>query len=86
MASINGYKYTTENEAIAAQKACDTYYGIPASPDHVTQHWVDYNFAELNNPQFWYITFDESLLPILGEPIEFEVIQPNPFNETTNNL
>jgi hypothetical protein len=71
-----GYKYTTENEAIAAQSACDTYYGIPVSPDDVTQNWVDYNFAELNEPQFWYITFDESLLPILGQPTEFEVITP----------
>jgi hypothetical protein len=26
--------------------------------------------------------YDESLLPILGEPTEFEVIQPNPFDET----
>jgi hypothetical protein len=75
MAFINGYKYTTEQEAISVQTQCDTYYGIPVSPDDVTQNWVGYNFAELNNPQFWYITFDESLLPILGQPTEFEVIQ-----------
>lgn len=76
---INGYKYTTELEAIAARQQCDAYYGIPVSPTDVTQHWVGYNFAELNEPQFWYIIFDESLLPVLGEPTEFEVIQPNPF-------
>jgi hypothetical protein len=73
---MQGYIFTTETEAIAAQKACDTYYSIPVHPDDVTQHWCGYNFAELNEPQFWYITFDESLLPILGEPTEFEVIQP----------
>jgi len=83
---MQGYKYTTETEAIKARKECDAYYGIPKSTDDVTQHWVDYNFAELNEPQFWYITYDESLLPILGEPTEFEVITPNPFNETTNRL
>jgi hypothetical protein len=82
MQFIKGYKYTTETEAIAARQQCDAYYGIPASPTDVTQHWVDYNFAEFNEPQFWYITFDESLLPILGEPTEFEVITPNPFDET----
>ena len=82
MAFINGYKYTTEQEAIAAREACDTYYGIPVSPDDVTQNWVDYQFAELNTPQFWYIVFDESLTPILGQPTEFEVIQPNRFDET----
>jgi hypothetical protein len=76
MQFINGYKYTTEEEAIAAQKQCDTFYGIPKTPEDITQHWVGYNFAELNTPQFWYITFDESLLQVLGQPIEFEVIQP----------
>jgi hypothetical protein len=82
MAFIKGYKYQTETEAIAARQQCDAYYGIPKSPDDVTQHWVDYNFAELNEPQFWYIIYDVSLLPILGQPTEFEVIQTNPLNET----
>jgi len=81
MAFIKGYKYTLETEAIASRKACDVYYGIPAAPDDITQNWVDYQFAESNNPQFWYITYDESLLPILGQATEFEVIQPNPFDE-----
>lgn len=77
-----GYIYTTEPEAIAARESVDAYYGIPVSPEDVTQNWVDYQFAELNTPQFWYIVFDESLTPILGQPTEFEVIQPNPFDET----
>ena len=76
MQFINGYSYQTETEAIAAREACDAYYGIPVSPDDVTQNWVDYQFAELNEPQFWYIVYDESLLPILGEPTEFEVTFP----------
>jgi len=71
-----GYQYNTEQDAINAREACDAYYGIPKSPDDVTQNWVDYQFAKLNEPQFYYITFDESLLIILGEPSEFEVIQP----------
>ena len=83
---MQGYKYQSEPEAIAARQQCDAYYGIPKSANDVTQHWVDYNFAELNEPQFWYIIYDESLIPILGEPIQFEVIQPNPFNETSNNI
>jgi hypothetical protein len=73
---MQGYIFNTETEAIAAQKACDSYYGIPVHPDDVTQHWCGYNFAELNDPQFWYITYDISLVPILGEPTEFEVIYP----------
>jgi hypothetical protein len=77
MAFINGYKFTTEQEAINAREACDAYYGIPVAPDDVTQNWVEYSFAELNNPQFWYIIFDESLLPVLGQPVEFIVIYPD---------
>lgn len=71
-----GYKFQTEAEAIAAQKACDNYYGIPVHPYDVTQHWTGYNFADLNTPQFYYIQYDISLLPVLGEPTEFEVIYP----------
>jgi len=77
MAFINGYKFTTEQEAINAREACDAYYGIPVAPDDVTQNWVDYQFANLNTPSFWYIIFNESLLPVLGQPTEFEVIEPS---------
>jgi hypothetical protein len=70
---INGYKYTNEQEAIDARKQCADYYGIPVAPDDVTQYWVDYETAELDNPIFWYIVFDESIRVILGEPTEFEV-------------
>ena len=81
MAFIKGYKYQTEPEAIKARKEAADYMGLPV-PNAETLYWVDYNFAELNEPQFWYITYEESLLPILGEPTEFEVITPNPFDET----
>jgi len=74
-----GYLYTTETEAQEAVNACNLYYGIPVAPDDVTQNWVMYQFAEFNEPQFWYIIYDESLLPVLGEPSEFEVIYPDSF-------
>jgi hypothetical protein len=70
---INGYKYTNEQEAIDARKACADYYGLPVSPDDVTQYWVDYETADLVKPVFWYIMFDESIEMILGEPTDFEV-------------
>jgi hypothetical protein len=72
---INGYKYTTEIEAKAAQKACNAYYGIPKTPEDITKNWVEYQKADLNKPIFWYITYDESLQVVLGEPTEFEVTQ-----------
>jgi hypothetical protein len=73
---INGYKYTTEQDAIDAREACDTYYGIPVSPDDVTQNWVEYETASLDTPIFYYITFDESLKVVLGNPTDFEVTTP----------
>ena len=76
---ITGYKYTNEQEAIDAREQCDVYYGIPVTPEDVTQNWVDYNTANLDNPIFWYITFDDSLRIVLGEPITFDVTVPNPF-------
>jgi hypothetical protein len=76
---ITGYKYTNEQDAIDAREQVDTYYGIPVSPDDVTQNWVDYNTANLDTPVFWYIKFDESLTPILGQPTTFDVTVPNPF-------
>ena len=73
---VTGYKYTNEQDAIDARKQCADYYGLPVAPDDVTQYWVDYETAELDNPIFWYIVFDESIEMILGEPTEFEVTTP----------
>ena len=73
---VTGYKYTNEQDAIDAREQCDVYYGIPVAPEDITQNWVDYNTATLDNPIFYYITFDDSLRIVLGEPITFEVTTP----------
>jgi hypothetical protein len=71
---VTGYKFTTEQEAINAREQVDLHYGIPISPNDVTQNWTDYQTAELNNPIFWYIVYDESLEIVLGLPESFNVI------------
>lgn len=76
---ILGYKYDTEQEAINARESCDAYYGIPVSPEDVTQNWVEYQIAELNIPKFYYIIYDKSLKVVLGEPQTLDIITP-PFN------
>jgi hypothetical protein len=73
---VTGYKYTNEQDAIDAREQCDAYYGIPVAPEDITQNWVDYQTADLDNPIFYYITFDESLIVVLGDPINFEVTPP----------
>lgn len=70
---MQGYKFMTEAEAMAARTQCDTHFGYPKA-DCVTQHWVDFQYSELDG--FWYIGFDESISSILGEPVEFEITQP----------
>lgn len=71
---IIGYKYNTEQAAINARKQCADYYGLPVSPEDTTIYWVDYNTANLNDPIFWYIDYDDSLDNVLGTPIEFDVV------------
>lgn len=73
---VTGYKYTNEQDAIDARESCDTYYGIPVAPDDITQNWVDYETASLDDPIFYYIRFDESLKVVLGNPTDFEVTTP----------
>ena len=74
--TITGYKYTTEQSAIDAREQVDTYYGIPISPSDITQNWTDYLTADLDNPIFWYIVYDQSLEVILGQPETFDVVIP----------
>ena len=76
MAFINGYQYITEEEAQNAVNLTNSYYGIPVISTDITQNWCSYNYASLNTPTFWYITFDDSLLVVLGEPTIFEVVLP----------
>jgi hypothetical protein len=73
MAYIKGYQFLTEEQATEAVLLCNEYYGIPIEGD-TTQNWCMYQVAELNTPIFWYIIYDESLLVVLGESTEFEVI------------
>jgi hypothetical protein len=71
---MQGYIFETETEAIAARKAAADYMGLPKNPNDTTIYWVNYNYSELDG--FWYITYVDGLEAVLGEPIEFEVTQP----------
>ena len=74
MALINGYKYTTETEAIAARKTAADYMGLPV-PNGETLYWVNFQYSELDG--FYYIQYVEDLEKALGEPIEFDVTFPD---------
>jgi hypothetical protein len=74
---MQGYKYNTEEEAIAARKAAADYMGLPKNPNDTTIYWVNYNYSDLDG--FWYIMHVEGLEAALGEPTDITI---TPHDET----
>jgi hypothetical protein len=70
---MQGYTYTTEQEAIDARAQAAAYMGLP-NPTMDTLYWVNYNHSELDG--FYYIQYVEGLEDVLGTPIEFTVTMP----------
>jgi hypothetical protein len=70
---MQGYTYTTEQEAIDARAQAATYMGLP-NPQGDTLYWVNYTYTELDG--FYYIEYVEGLEVVLGEPTEFTVTFP----------
>ena len=65
---MEGYTYTTEQEAVDARKLAADYKGLPINPNDITQYWVNYSFSEPDN--FYYIQYVEDLENVLGSPVE----------------
>ncbi len=72
---MEGYKFTTEQEAQAAITSINLAAGLPKSPEAITRTWTSYNLAEFNEPQFYYINHDEFTESVLGNPEELNLIQ-----------
>jgi hypothetical protein len=70
---MQGYKYTTEQEAIDARTQSATYKGYP-NPTMDTLYWVGYNYSVIDG--FYYIEYVEGLEAVLGTPTEFTVTFP----------
>jgi hypothetical protein len=70
-----GYKYQTEQEAQQAIQQAADYYGLPVTPESTTIYFVNYNYSELDG--FYYIVWVEGCTEVLGEPIEFEITEPD---------
>ena len=76
MRFIDGYKFDNQAAALSSQQQCSDYYGVPASPNSVTHQWVDVEYANLNATPFYYISADESLVPVLGQPEPLQIETP----------
>jgi hypothetical protein len=61
-----GYRFNKEADAIAAAKKVNDKYG---------QGTVTVQYAEYNNPKFWYIL--GSFTDLLNQPVSFQVL-PQP--------
>lgn len=68
---MQGYKFLTEQEAIAARKAAADYMGLPKNPGDTTIYWVNYSYSDLDG--FWYIRYVEGLEAALGEPSDITI-------------
>lgn len=75
---VTGYRYYDSESASLDIEQLDAFYGIPVSEDSVTKNWCEYEIANLNNPIFYFIRYDKSMLEILGEPEEFDVVFSGP--------
>ena len=67
---MQGYKYTTETEAIAARQAAADYMGLPV-PGGETLYWVSFQYSDLDG--FWYIRHVEGLEAVLGQPTDITI-------------
>jgi hypothetical protein len=70
MASIKGYKFQNETEAIAARQTAADYMGLPV-PGGETLYWVNYNYSDLDG--FYYIQYVDGLEAALGEPSDITI-------------
>jgi hypothetical protein len=75
---VKGYKYNNSKDVVSSIERLNAFYGIPVSEDSVTKSWCDYEIASLNNPVFYFIRYDKSMLEILGDPNEFDVLYEGP--------
>ena len=67
---MQGYIYTTEQEAIAARQTAATYMGLPV-PNGETLYWVNYSYSDLDG--FYYIQYVDGLEAVLGEPSDITI-------------
>jgi len=70
-----GYTYQTEQEAQQARQQAADYYGLPVTPESTTIYFVNYNYSEIDG--FYYIVWVEGCTEVLGEPINFEITEPD---------
>jgi hypothetical protein len=68
---FKAYIFETEAQAKQAVQSINAYFGIPVSPDAVTQTYTQYE----HHQGLWYIRHLDELEAILGEPVLLEITE-----------
>jgi len=69
MQSFKGYKFDTVEEANLAMNQLNKYYGLPVK--NGISIFDERSYFQIENA--YYLTEDKMLIPIFGEPTEFEL-------------
>jgi hypothetical protein len=69
MQSFKGYKFDTVEEANEAMNQLNEYYGLPV--ENGISIFDERSYFQIENA--YYLTEDEMLIPVLGEPIEITI-------------
>lgn len=68
---VTGYKWANEAAARSGQAAARVHFGIPVTPESVTQEWIDPIHNVGSEGDFWYYIGD--LSPVFGSPSTFTI-------------
>ncbi len=69
--TVTGYKWNNEQAARSGQAAARVHFGIPISPESVTQEWIEPLHNTGSEGDFWYYIGD--LSPVFGSPSVFDI-------------
>jgi len=69
---VKGYIYASIPLALEAIALCNEYYNVQSG-----QNYCMYSVAEINDPIFYFISYDTTLSLVLGEPVNFNITTPN---------
>ena len=72
--NYSGYKFMTEQDAKNAVALAQEAKNLP---NDAVEYWVNYQYSELDD--FYFIIYDDGIQNVLGEPVQFEVNFPNPY-------
>lgn len=79
--TLIGYKFLEKEIATGARSELVSVKELPKKKGDVTIYWQNYEKAALDEPAFFYMLADESMITTLGKPSKFQITVPDPPKE-----